>query len=60
MLILSEVLGLSLSLQTEFENCAVFKPSGYSTAALDRMLDQVVAWSIALAPLRAAAQPVAA
>ena len=32
-----------------------FRPSALSTAALDAMLDQVVAWSAALAPLRAAA-----
>ncbi len=39
---------VALSLQTEFENFAVFKPNAYSTAALERMLDQVVAWSTAL------------
>ena len=43
-----------LSLLTEFENFSVFKPGDYNLAALDTMLDQVVAWSIALAPLRAA------
>ena len=41
-----------LSLITEFENFSVFKPGDYNLAALDTMLDQVVAWSTALAPLR--------
>jgi NAD(P)H-dependent FMN reductase len=45
---------VTLSLQTEFENFTVFTPGDYNTAALDTMLDQVVAWSTALAPLRAA------
>jgi NAD(P)H-dependent FMN reductase len=44
-----------LSLITEFENFSVFKPGDYNLAALDTMLDQVVAWSTALAPLRTAA-----
>jgi NAD(P)H-dependent FMN reductase len=43
---------VALSLLTEFENFSVFKPSDYNTAALDTLLDQVVAWSTALAPLR--------
>jgi uncharacterized protein (DUF1800 family) len=43
---------VALSLLTEFENFSVFKPSGYNLAALDTLLDQVVAWSTALAPLR--------
>jgi hypothetical protein len=33
----------------------VFKPGDYNLAALDTLLDQVVAWSVALAPLRATA-----
>jgi NAD(P)H-dependent FMN reductase len=47
-----------LSLITEFENFSVFKPGDYNLAALETLLDQVVAWSAALAPLRlgAAAQ----
>ena len=44
---------VALSLLTEFENFSVFKPGEYNTTALDTMLDQVVAWSAALAPLRA-------
>ncbi|HEX5308875.1 MAG TPA: NAD(P)H-dependent oxidoreductase [Solirubrobacteraceae bacterium] len=41
-----------LSLLTEFENYSVFKPGDYNLTALDTLLDQVVAWSSALAPLR--------
>jgi NAD(P)H-dependent FMN reductase len=43
---------VALSLLTEFENFSVFKPGEYNRAALDTLLDQVVAWSTALAPLR--------
>jgi NAD(P)H-dependent FMN reductase len=46
---------VALSLLTEFENFSVFKPSDYNRAALDTLLDQVIAWSTALAPLREAA-----
>ena len=45
---------------TEFENFSVFKPGQYNVAALHKMLDQVVAWSAALAPLRLARQADAA
>jgi NAD(P)H-dependent FMN reductase len=48
---------VALSLLTEFENFSVFRPGDYNRAALDTLLDQVVAWSTALAPLR---QPVVA
>jgi NAD(P)H-dependent FMN reductase len=48
---------VALSLLTEFENFSVFRPGDYNRAALDTLLDQVVAWSTALAPLR---QPAAA
>jgi NAD(P)H-dependent FMN reductase len=48
---------VTLSLITEFENFSVFKPGEYNVAALATLLDQVVAWSTALAPLR---QPAAA
>jgi len=44
-----------LSLRTEFENYRLFKPGDYNLPALNTMLDQVVAWSTALAPLRTAA-----
>jgi NAD(P)H-dependent FMN reductase len=48
---------VALSLITEFENYSVFKPNDYLLPQLDLMLDQLVAWSKALEPLRA---PVAA
>jgi NAD(P)H-dependent FMN reductase len=43
---------VELSLITEFVNYSVFKPGDDKVAALDRLLDQVVAWSTVLAPLR--------
>jgi NAD(P)H-dependent FMN reductase len=46
---------VALSMITEFENFSVFKPGDYNLAALHTMLDQVIAWSAALAPLRAGA-----
>jgi NAD(P)H-dependent FMN reductase len=49
-----------LPLATEFENFRVFKPGNYNVAALNTLLDQVVAWSMALAPLRAAVTDAAA
>jgi hypothetical protein len=39
---------------TEFENFSVFKPGEHNLPALDTMLDQVIAWSAALVPLRMA------
>ncbi len=50
---------VALSLLTEFESFSVFKPGDYNRAALDTLLDQVVAWSTALAPLRQPAAVVA-
>lgn len=44
-----------LSLLTEFENFSEFKPGDYNEPALETLLDQVIAWSGALAPLRDAA-----
>jgi NAD(P)H-dependent FMN reductase len=46
---------VTLSLITDFENYRVFKPADYHVQLLGTVLDQVVAWSNALAPLRAAA-----
>jgi NAD(P)H-dependent FMN reductase len=43
---------VTLSLMTEFENFSVFKPGDYHGQILNTMLDQVVAWSTVLAPLR--------
>ncbi|MEV6374642.1 NADPH-dependent FMN reductase [Micromonospora musae] len=44
---------VALSLFTDFENFSVFKPNDFQRDALNTTLDQVVAWSKALAPLRA-------
>ena len=49
-----------LPLATEFENFRTFKPGNYNVAALNTLLDQVVAWSTALAPLRTTVADVAA
>ena len=43
---------VTLSLITEFKNFSVFKPGDYNLPALNTLLDQVIAWSAALAPLR--------
>jgi NAD(P)H-dependent FMN reductase len=51
---------VALSLLTEFENFSVFKPGDYNRSALDTLLDQVIAWSTALAPLRERAGAAAA
>jgi NAD(P)H-dependent FMN reductase len=45
---------VALSLLTEFENYTVFKPGDYAAVWLATLLDQVVAWSTALASLRTA------
>src|SRR4051794_2245731 len=46
---------LALSLYTDFENFSVFKPGDFQAESLHQVLNQVVAWSSALAPLRAQA-----
>ncbi|MFJ8208243.1 NADPH-dependent FMN reductase [Streptomyces sp. NPDC096033] len=51
---------VTLSLITEFENFTVFKPGDYNLRALDTMLDQVIAWTAALASLRTAPAAVTA
>jgi NAD(P)H-dependent FMN reductase len=43
---------VAISLLTEFENYSVFTPHDYLLPQVDTMLDQVVAWSKALEPLR--------
>ncbi|MEH0821684.1 MULTISPECIES: NADPH-dependent FMN reductase [unclassified Micromonospora] len=43
---------VALSLYTDFENFSTFKPGDHQRDALTTTLDQVVAWSRALAPLR--------
>jgi NAD(P)H-dependent FMN reductase len=50
---------VALSLVTEFENYTTFKPGDHSATALDTLLDQVIAWSTALAPLAVASQAAA-
>jgi len=42
-----------LSLFTDFENYATFKPAPHHEKAVSAMLDQLVAWSGALQGLRA-------
>jgi NAD(P)H-dependent FMN reductase len=51
---------VALSLATEFENYTAFKPGDYNLPALTTLLDQVIAWSTALAPLRQPAATTAA
>jgi len=45
---------VALSMHTDWERFTTFQPAPQHTRTLDVMLDQVVAWSRALAPLRAA------
>jgi NAD(P)H-dependent FMN reductase len=55
-LMVADVRGqVMLSLFTDFENFATFKPAAHHGQSLTAMLDQVVAWSGALAPLRKSA-----
>jgi NAD(P)H-dependent FMN reductase len=42
-----------LSLFTDFENFSAFKPAAHQEAAVNAMFDQVIAWGVALKPLRA-------
>jgi hypothetical protein len=51
---------VALSLITDFVNYSEFAPNSYHVPAVETMLDQVVAWSEALAPLRAGADTRAA
>lgn len=43
---------VTFSLMTDFENFSVFKPADFHQANANEMLDQVLAWSGALKPLR--------
>ena len=43
---------VALSLFTDFENFSVFKPAPQQEAAVNAMLDQVIAWGTALKTLR--------
>ncbi|HET7014181.1 MAG TPA: NAD(P)H-dependent oxidoreductase [Streptosporangiaceae bacterium] len=47
---------VALSLFTDFEDMKVFRPAAHHEPMLDRMLDEVVAWSEALAAMRQKAQ----
>jgi NAD(P)H-dependent FMN reductase len=51
---------VTLTLATDFENFAVLKPADHHVTALDKTLDQVVAWTTALAPLRTGSPVIAA
>ncbi|MFI7610623.1 NADPH-dependent FMN reductase [Nonomuraea terrae] len=42
-----------LTMHDDFQNYSVFTPGEHQSAAVSAMLDEVVAWSRALAPLRA-------
>ena len=44
---------VELSLYGDFEDFIVFKPASHQDASVEEMLDQVVAWGVALKPLRA-------
>ena len=50
---------VTLSLPADFENYTIFKPGDRNAAYLETLLDQVAAWSTALAPLRALPAPAA-
>jgi NAD(P)H-dependent FMN reductase len=43
---------VALSMVTEFEDFSVFKPGDYNVGALQTLLDEVIGWGVALAPLR--------
>ena len=51
---------VALSLITDFVNYSEFAPNAYHVAEVGTMLDQVIAWSEALAPLRSATAAAAA
>ena len=45
---------VTLPLATDFRDFTAFEPGNHQVAALDAMLDQLLAWSTALTPLRGA------
>jgi NAD(P)H-dependent FMN reductase len=49
---------VALSMFTDFVNFTDLAPGEHQAQALDTLIDQVIAWSQALAPLRAVPQPV--
>jgi NAD(P)H-dependent FMN reductase len=48
---------VALSLITDFQNFSTFTPGDHNVPHLHALIDQVLAWSTALAPLRPAPQP---
>jgi NAD(P)H-dependent FMN reductase len=48
---------VALSLTTDFEGFAVFKPAAHHEKSLGTMLDQVIAWGGALKTLRSSSSP---
>jgi NAD(P)H-dependent FMN reductase len=48
---------VALSMFTDFVNFTDLAPGAHQVQALDTLIEQVIAWSTALAPLRAVAQP---
>lgn len=51
---------VSFTLATDFEHYRTLKPAEHHLPVLTQLLDQLTAWSAALAPLRATAEPAAA
>ena len=51
---------VSFTLATDFEHYTTLKPAEHHLPVLTQLLDQLTAWSAALAPLRATAEPAAA
>ena len=47
---------VALSLFTDFENFTKFKPAAHHEKSVNQMLDQLIAWSDALKPLRGSDQ----
>ncbi|MFE9319956.1 hypothetical protein ACIHDR_46245 [Nocardia sp. NPDC052278] len=47
---------VEISVLTDFENYTTFTPRDHHAAALSKMLDQLIAWSAALARLRVSAE----
>lgn len=50
----------AFNLMTDFQDMSEFRPADYHAASVAGLFDQVEAWSGALAPLRAVAEPAAA
>ncbi|MCW2706676.1 MAG: NADPH-dependent reductase, partial [Frankiales bacterium] len=48
---------VALSMFTDFVNFTDLEPGAHQVQALDTLIEQVIAWSTALAPLRAVPQP---